>query len=83
MSLDDRTTSKYLAGFRQAVRTLMGPHPGGWSATYNDADALEQALRKAYQAGLLDGMRTGLRWLGHRSPPAGLLLLPPPPPPLC
>ncbi|MGV0949393.1 MAG: hypothetical protein ACOYB3_01885 [Azonexus sp.] len=51
----DGTTPKYLAGFRAAVRRMMGPQPHQWAATYGDAARIEQMLQRAYQQGLLDG----------------------------
>jgi hypothetical protein len=56
MSQHDGTTPKYLAGFRAAVRAMMGPQPHQWAATYGDAARIEQMLQQAYQAGLIDGM---------------------------
>jgi hypothetical protein len=51
----DGTTPKYLAGFRAAVKAMMGPKPHQWSATYGEPARIEQLLRQAYQRGLLDG----------------------------
>jgi hypothetical protein len=51
----DGTTPKYLAGFRAAVRQMMGSQPSRWATTYGDAARIEQLLQKAYQQGLLDG----------------------------
>lgn len=59
MSYDDDTTPRYLAGFRSAVKSLLGPKPG-WSAVYTDDAAYAQAVARAYQAGRLDGMAEAL-----------------------
>jgi hypothetical protein len=51
----DGTTPKYLAGFRAAVKRMMGPQPHQWVERYSEAAKIEQLLQRAYQQGLLDG----------------------------
>lgn len=59
MPYEERT--KYLPGFREAVKALLGPKGGQWSTTYTEEAAREQALRQAYQDGRLDGLAEALR----------------------
>lgn len=51
----DGTTPKYLAGFRAAVKRMMGAQPHQWVERYSDPAKIEQMLQRAYQQGLLDG----------------------------
>ena len=65
--MSDEGTPRYLGGFRQAVRRLLGPKENGWSsAHYTDEAAIEQALRKAYWEGRFDGVDSVL---GHPAAP--------------
>ena len=57
--MSDEETPRYAAGFRQAVRRLLGPK-AGWSTTYTDDAAYAQAIARAYQAGRLDGVSEAL-----------------------
>lgn len=60
MTYDDGTTPKYEAGFRAAVRQLQGPKPGGWGPTYSEKGEWEQALRRMYHLGRMDGVSAAL-----------------------
>jgi len=61
MSQADDISPKYEAGFHDAVRRLLGPHPHGWTtATYSDEHAIEVALRRAYHEGRIDGISWAL-----------------------
>lgn len=68
MPYEERT--KYLPGFREAVKALLGPKGGRWSTTYTEEAAQEQALRQAYQAGRLDGIAEALRLAAPSVPEA-------------
>jgi len=66
----DEETPRYLGGFGQAVRRLLGPKENGWSsAHYTDEAAIEQALRKAYWEGRFDGVDSVL---GHPAAPGAV-----------
>jgi len=56
MSQDD-DTPRWAAGFKDAVKGLMGA-PDTWGPTYT---AFAQAIRRAYQAGRLDGVAEALK----------------------
>jgi hypothetical protein len=60
MSQDD-DTPRWTAGFKDAVKGLLGPTAGGWGPTYSDAGSVAQAIQRAYQAGRLDGMAEALK----------------------
>ena len=63
----DEETPRYAAGFRQAVRRLLGPKENGWSsALYTDEEAIAQALRKAYWEGRFDAIDA---LMGHPAAP--------------
>lgn len=66
MSQHDGITARYDAGFQAAVRGLLRPPVGGWGPTYTDEAAIEQALRRAYQQGRMDGVTEAL---GHPDAP--------------
>ena len=65
--MSDEGTPRYAAGFRQAVRRLLGPKENGWSsALYTDEEAIAQALRKAYWEGRFDAIDA---LMGHPAAP--------------
>lgn len=68
MPLSDDTATKYLPGISDAIRTMLRSKDGGWSTTYGDKAAIEQAIRQAYQAGRLDGLSEALRPAAPRAP---------------
>lgn len=51
----DGETPKYLAGFRAAVKSMMGPQPHRWVEQYGEPARIAQLLQQAYQRGLIDG----------------------------
>lgn len=69
MSLDDdATTGKYDADFPSVVRSFLRPPVVGWGPTYTDEAAIEQALRRAYWQGRLDGVSAALAPAAPRAP---------------
>ena len=70
---DDATTerplTKYLDDFPFAVRQFMKPPVGGWTATYSEPAAIEQAIRRAYHAGRMDGLSEAMRLAAPSVPP--------------
>lgn len=69
MSLDDdATTGKYDADFPVVVRSFLRPPVVGWGPTYTDEAAIEQALRRAYHQGRMDGVSSVLKPDAPRAP---------------